>query len=87
MNGYDTSDFTELIFSVSELNLANNTIIRKVSSHEVMSALNQPNIVQGLQQKHSIENLSQKCGYTDDQVCDLGLILKLQDRLKYNFYF
>lgn len=69
INGYDTSDFTELIFSVSELNPANNSILRKVSSHEVMGALNQPNILQGFQQKHSIENLSQRCTYTDDQVC------------------
>ena len=68
INGYDTSDLTEVIFSVSETNPVNGAFVRRVPASDVLSVLSQPNIVQALQQKHAMEAINPRCAYTEEQV-------------------
>ena len=68
INGYDTSDLTEVIFSVSETNPVNGAFVRRVPAFDVLQVLSQPNIVQALQQKHAMESINPRCAYTEEQV-------------------
>ena len=68
INGYEGSDVSELIFTVVETNPVNGTVIRKVPASDILPILSQPNVTQALVQKYGINNLSQRCAFTEDQV-------------------
>jgi hypothetical protein len=65
INGFENSDLSEVVFSVIE---SNGVSTRKVPSSDVLPALSTAIVSQTLQQKHSLEGISQRCSFTDDQV-------------------